>query len=82
METPIIHMPVKGLSLALVRLCQDNVGSMHALEHGWANFSDKRPRFLRVNRLRPQSKLASPKSVVCCGLAVDHRDNVKSVQIK
>ena len=56
--------------------------SIDSVEHGWANFSDKRPHFLCVNRSRPQSKLASQKSVVCCGLAVDHRDKVISVQIK
>ena len=35
------------------------------VEHGWANFSEERPRFYLFYHLRPQSMLTSEKRVVC-----------------
>ena len=32
------------------------------LDHGWANFSEKKPRFRLIYRLIPQSKLASSEA--------------------
>ena len=66
------------LSECHTRSCFQISSEAIALDYGWANFSDKRPRFRLLYHLRPQSKLISNKHVVC-SLAVDHCDMTKQV---